>query len=82
MFLDGCFILQFISCFLHKPEDLKMPGHHIALVKRDLLLLENPLPFQVISSLMDLRFGGEAGGGNTSGTFVHFLLDKSHSRKW
>ncbi|KAG5252740.1 UPF0481 protein [Salix suchowensis] len=26
MFLDGCFILQFISCFLHKPEDLKMPG--------------------------------------------------------
>ncbi|KAB5518980.1 hypothetical protein DKX38_023299 [Salix brachista] len=66
MFLDGCFILQFIFCFLHRPEDLKMPGHHITLVKRDLLLLENQLPFQVIWSLMDLRFGkGEAGGGNT-----------------
>uniref|UniRef100_A0A6N2N872 Uncharacterized protein n=1 Tax=Salix viminalis TaxID=40686 RepID=A0A6N2N872_SALVM len=25
------------------PEDLKMPGHHITLVKRDLLLLENQL---------------------------------------
>ncbi|KAJ6300599.1 hypothetical protein OIU76_021402 [Salix suchowensis] len=66
MFLDGCFILQFIFCILHRPEDLKMPGHHITLVKRDLLLLENQLPFQVIWSLMDSRFGkGEAGGGNT-----------------
>ncbi|KAB5518971.1 hypothetical protein DKX38_023290 [Salix brachista] len=66
MFLDGCFILHFIFCFLHRLENLKMPGHHITLVKRDLLLLENQLPFQVIWSLMDLRFGkGEAGGGNT-----------------
>ncbi|KAJ6300607.1 hypothetical protein OIU76_021410 [Salix suchowensis] len=29
MFLDGCFILQFISCFLHRPEDLNMPGYWI-----------------------------------------------------
>ncbi|KAB5519338.1 hypothetical protein DKX38_023657 [Salix brachista] len=66
MFLDGCFILQFIFYFLNRLEDLNMPGHHITLVKRDLLLLENQVPFQVIWSLMDLRFGkGEAGGGNT-----------------
>lgn len=40
-----------------------MPGHQVVLVKRDLLLLENQLPFQVIWSLMNLRFGkGEEGG--------------------
>lgn len=65
MFLDGCFILQFIFCLLRRPEDLKMPGHQVVLVKRDLLLLENQLPFQVIWSLMNLRFGkGEEGEGN------------------
>jgi len=65
MFLDGCFILQFIFFLLRRPEDLKMPGHQVVLVKRDLLLLENQLPFQVIWSLMNLRFGkGEEGGGN------------------
>ncbi|KAI5560265.1 hypothetical protein BDE02_16G036000 [Populus trichocarpa] len=65
MFLDGCFILQFIFFLLRRPEDLKMPGHQVVLVKRDLLLLENQLPFQVIWSLMNLRFGkGEGGGRN------------------
>ncbi|KAL9373622.1 hypothetical protein Peur_033242 [Populus x canadensis] len=55
MFLDGCFILQFIVFLLRRPVDLKMPGHQVVLVKRDLLLLENQLPFQVIWSLMNLR---------------------------
>ncbi|KAF9664608.1 hypothetical protein SADUNF_Sadunf16G0036100 [Salix dunnii] len=41
MFLDGCFILQFISCVTHNYENLEMSDQQVADVKRDLLLLEN-----------------------------------------
>uniref|UniRef100_A0A6N2N8N5 Uncharacterized protein n=1 Tax=Salix viminalis TaxID=40686 RepID=A0A6N2N8N5_SALVM len=42
MFLDGCFILQFISCVTdHNFENLEMSDRQVAAVKRDLLLLEN-----------------------------------------
>ncbi|KAB5518977.1 hypothetical protein DKX38_023296 [Salix brachista] len=34
MFLDGCFILQFISCFLHRPEDLNMPESFKEMIKK------------------------------------------------
>uniref|UniRef100_A0A6N2NIR1 Uncharacterized protein n=1 Tax=Salix viminalis TaxID=40686 RepID=A0A6N2NIR1_SALVM len=56
MFLDGCFILQFISCVTdHNYENLEMSDRQVAGVKRDLLLLENQVPFPVLQSLMRLR---------------------------
>ncbi|KAL7169171.1 hypothetical protein ACSBR2_034251 [Camellia fascicularis] len=57
MFLDGCFILQFISCIVENQEDqLKMmTSNEIALVQRDLFLLENQLPFIVLHALMMTR---------------------------
>ncbi|KAJ7976661.1 hypothetical protein O6P43_006413 [Quillaja saponaria] len=65
MFLDGCFILQFIRCDLNesKPNDsklneMKMNCHTNAYVVRDLFLLENQLPFIVLEKLMSLRFQG------------------------
>ncbi|KAB5519357.1 hypothetical protein DKX38_023676 [Salix brachista] len=57
MFLDGCFILQFISCVTdHNFENLEMSDRQVADVKRDLLLLENQVPFPVLQSLMRLRY--------------------------
>ncbi|KAF9664610.1 hypothetical protein SADUNF_Sadunf16G0036300 [Salix dunnii] len=59
MFLDGCFILQFISCVTHNYENLEMSDRQVADVKRDLLLLENQVPFPVLKSLMRLRYEKE-----------------------
>uniref|UniRef100_A0A6N2N5K7 Uncharacterized protein n=1 Tax=Salix viminalis TaxID=40686 RepID=A0A6N2N5K7_SALVM len=49
MFIDGCFILQFMHCLNN--ESLEMSDRQIFDVKRDLLLLENQLPFAVLDSL-------------------------------
>ncbi|KAG6743729.1 hypothetical protein POTOM_052430 [Populus tomentosa] len=56
MFLDGCFILQFIHCVTHNYENLEMTDRQVAGVKRDLLLLENQIPFRVLKSLTSLRY--------------------------
>ncbi|KAJ6300597.1 hypothetical protein OIU76_021400 [Salix suchowensis] len=49
MFIDGCFILQFMHCLDN--ESLEMSDRQIFHVKQDLLLLENQLPFAVLDSL-------------------------------
>ncbi|KAJ6300615.1 hypothetical protein OIU76_021418 [Salix suchowensis] len=61
MFLDGCFVIQFMHCLLDDHENLKMTSHVAALVARDILLLENQLPFLVLRRLMNLRFGDDVG---------------------
>ncbi|KAJ6300592.1 hypothetical protein OIU76_021395 [Salix suchowensis] len=57
MFIDGCFILQFIYYFLHEPENLMMSNYEASLVTKDLFLLENQLPFVVLESLWSFRAG-------------------------
>ncbi|KAJ4706274.1 hypothetical protein OWV82_019947 [Melia azedarach] len=64
MFLDGCFVVQFIYCWTynhddHRPNDttsLGMKSNIEAWVKRDLFLLENQLPFKILEKLMMLKF--------------------------
>ncbi|KAH8486182.1 hypothetical protein H0E87_027597 [Populus deltoides] len=56
MFIDGCFILQFMHCLNGENGDLKMSDQQIFHVKRDLLLLENQLPFAVLHSLRTKRY--------------------------
>ncbi|KAJ6300614.1 hypothetical protein OIU76_021417 [Salix suchowensis] len=56
MFIDGCFILQFMHCLDNESEKLEMSEQQIFHVKRDLLLLENQLPFAVLDSLKKQRF--------------------------
>ncbi|CAK7324133.1 unnamed protein product [Dovyalis caffra] len=53
MFLDGNFLLEFLD---GKLEKQKLRNEEVALVRRDLFLLENQLPFGVLLSLMRLRF--------------------------
>ncbi|XP_015901994.3 UPF0481 protein At3g47200-like [Ziziphus jujuba] len=52
MFLDGCFILEFIIMCLPMREE-KYHSNMIANVKQDLFLLENQLPYIVLKKLME-----------------------------
>ncbi|KAJ0014929.1 hypothetical protein Pint_20099 [Pistacia integerrima] len=61
MFLDACFLLQFIYCIVREERAaLKMKSNMIALVKPDLFLLENQIPFQLLNELsFESKFGDE-----------------------
>ncbi|KAK2652138.1 hypothetical protein Ddye_011994 [Dipteronia dyeriana] len=71
MFLDGCFILQFIRCFVNDYKDLNIKLCLAAFVKRDLLLLENQLPFKVLKELMSSK---EVEWKKTFSTFFTLIL--------
>ncbi|KAK1578404.1 hypothetical protein Q3G72_030036 [Acer saccharum] len=71
MFLDGCFILQFIRCFVSDHRDLNMKLCLAAFVRRDLLLLENQLPFLVLRELMSSK---ENEWKKTFSTFFNGIL--------
>uniref|UniRef100_A0A6N2LNT8 Uncharacterized protein n=1 Tax=Salix viminalis TaxID=40686 RepID=A0A6N2LNT8_SALVM len=58
MFIDGCFILQFMHCLDNESEKLEMSEQQIFHMKRDFLLLENQLPFAVLDSLREQRLTG------------------------
>ncbi|KAB5551720.1 hypothetical protein DKX38_009031 [Salix brachista] len=81
MFLDGCFILQFINGVMSKNLDM-MNDRQIILVKQDLLLLENQLPFPVLKSLMSLSCDGNDIGMKIIGYFLslHTLQQSDHRR--
>ncbi|XP_028121997.1 uncharacterized protein LOC114319185 [Camellia sinensis] len=65
MFLDGCFVLQYIHYKNDEEEETKMTmkNHEKAFVQRDLFLLENQLPFIVLQALMTMNseFAGKKG---------------------
>ncbi|KAF3672806.1 hypothetical protein FXO37_07322 [Capsicum annuum] len=53
MFLDGCFILQYIYCIVTgNIKQQQMKSHDRAFTRRNLFLLENQLPFEVLRELM------------------------------
>ncbi|KAJ0014935.1 hypothetical protein Pint_20095 [Pistacia integerrima] len=76
MFLDACFILQFIYRIVKKEEEaLKMKSNMIALVQRDLFLLENQIPFQVLNELsFESKFGDENSKQTMLNEFVTLFL--------
>ncbi|XP_059308856.1 UPF0481 protein At3g47200-like [Lycium ferocissimum] len=51
MFLDGCFIVKFIIDQSPNARKFYMKEHDRDVVRRDLLLFENQLPFQVLTML-------------------------------
>ena len=53
LFLDGCFILQFIYSYVHgKLNTFNLKSDQIVFVLHDFFLLENQIPFQVLDLLM------------------------------
>ncbi|XP_016544905.2 UPF0481 protein At3g47200-like [Capsicum annuum] len=64
MLLDGCFILQYFHCIVTgNSKELKMKSHDIAFIRRDLFLLENQLPLEVLQVLMSCKFKNNEGLG-------------------
>ncbi|XP_060174613.1 UPF0481 protein At3g47200-like [Lycium barbarum] len=63
MFVDGCFILQYIlrGFVPGNIKQLHMKITDIALIRRDLFLLENQLPFEVLQVLMTYKFNKDEG---------------------
>ncbi|KAH7844634.1 hypothetical protein Vadar_030116 [Vaccinium darrowii] len=57
MFVDGCFSLHYICSIVEGNHDELKKIQQIALVRRDMLLLENQLPFLVLRVLMRASFG-------------------------
>jgi hypothetical protein len=61
MLLDGCFLLQFMISMCRHPDDPDDPlmsrgevRRCINAIARDVMLLENQIPWLVLSSLMQL----------------------------
>ncbi|CAH1425334.1 unnamed protein product [Lactuca virosa] len=66
MLLDGCFILFFIECVASQNTMLMLNNEYLgalgfAHISRDILLLENQIPFIVLQVLLDLRFPEDRG---------------------
>ncbi|KAB5519339.1 hypothetical protein DKX38_023658 [Salix brachista] len=85
MFLDGCFILQFMHCLInYESEKLEMSDRQIFHVKRDLLLLENQLPFAVLDSLRKQRYKNLSDSNEIINNFLSLHIRSSIKpiQKW
>ncbi|KAJ4978519.1 hypothetical protein NE237_009299 [Protea cynaroides] len=73
MFLDGCLLLYSIDRIAKDKlsEDTKIKNSQMAFISRDILLLENQLPFVVLQALMSLNIPGDEGEG-----LVHEFIGK------
>ncbi|CAL5420719.1 unnamed protein product [Camellia sinensis] len=76
MFLDGCFTLQYIYSIVNESQRVLKIIHHAPLVRRDLFLLENQLPFIVLQVPMRLRFENHD-GENMITVFIKRVRGKS-----
>ena len=56
LFVDGCAILQFIYCAstMDKFKDISIKDDSVAFGHKDLILLENQLPYSLLEWLMSL----------------------------
>ncbi|KAB5519346.1 hypothetical protein DKX38_023665 [Salix brachista] len=84
MFIDGCFILQFMHCLNAESEKLEMSDRQIFHVKRDLLLLENQLPFAVMDSLRRQRYKNLSESNEIINNFLSLHIRSSGKpiKKW
>ncbi|KAL6654576.1 hypothetical protein ACP70R_008041 [Stipagrostis hirtigluma subsp. patula] len=59
MFIDGCFLLQFVNTLSPRSGETSLPismiHPHLFGIMRDMMLLENQIPWPVIEFLMELK---------------------------
>ncbi|CAO2170356.1 unnamed protein product [Urochloa humidicola] len=76
LLLDGCFILEFFfKWHTREPDELCDVGWGLTLVRRDLLLLENQLPFFVVEKLYDVVAGVHGGRELLVNLFLEYASD-------
>lgn len=55
MFFDGCFLLRFIDLFVKRNlDELQIRAHLYGFIHKDILLLENQVPYVVLKVLMNM----------------------------
>ncbi|CAO2177006.1 unnamed protein product [Urochloa humidicola] len=76
LLLDGCFILEFFfKWHTREPDELCDVGWGLTLVRSDLLLLENQLPFFVVEKLYDVVAGVHGGRELLVNLFLEYASD-------
>ncbi|KAI3514391.1 hypothetical protein L1887_12757 [Cichorium endivia] len=78
MLRDGCFVLFFIECLANWKKILFLNNEYLgamgfANITRDILLLENQIPFVVLQVLLDLRFPDKGKGEEILNKFFNYL---------
>ena len=68
IFIDSCFVIQFMDSCVNANSNLKMDDVNTMyietpVVMRDIMLLENQLPFSILTKLMSLSVRFESGKG-------------------
>ncbi|XP_052176568.1 putative UPF0481 protein At3g02645 [Diospyros lotus] len=64
LFLDSCFVIQFMdSCVNSENNNIKTTNIDTAFIRRDIMLLENQLPLEILTKLMCLSLRFEGGQG-------------------
>nr|XP_016464235.1 PREDICTED: UPF0481 protein At3g47200-like [Nicotiana tabacum] len=87
MLLDGCFVLNLIEterqdcCFKVYNTILHLGIGVVSFIVRDMFLVENQVPFQVLKLLFNLRFGGDHGFEEMSKTYCYNVLFGQHEPK-
>ncbi|XP_058068873.1 UPF0481 protein At3g47200-like [Magnolia sinica] len=77
MFLDGCFVLYFIENelpFDGRATMLEISNNLIPLIIRDMFLIENQLPFEVLDALINLRWGSISEGKEKILKFIEWKV--------
>ncbi|XP_072984397.1 uncharacterized protein [Typha latifolia] len=94
LFFDGCFVLHFIDKFVKgESKDLQISTHLHGFILRDMLLLENQIPYIVLNALMSekkvdidkflnqivgIEAKGNGAGGNGSSDVASDLQGHAH----
>ncbi|XP_023741163.1 UPF0481 protein At3g47200 [Lactuca sativa] len=86
MLHDGCFVLFFIECVACRNNKLMLNNEYLgalgfAHVSRDVLLLENQIPFVVLQVLLDLRFPVDRGERILNGFFNYLNYGEITTRE-
>ncbi|XP_076958155.1 UPF0481 protein At3g47200-like [Bidens hawaiensis] len=89
MLHDACFVLFYIECLSHRHEIIFLNADHLGAIgviniSRDILLLENQIPFVILEVLLKLKYPDDKGENILNGFFnylnygeVMILKDKN-----
>ncbi|XP_052174621.1 putative UPF0481 protein At3g02645 isoform X2 [Diospyros lotus] len=77
MFIDSCFLIQFMnSCVYPEKNNIKITYLETSLIMRDIMLLENQLPFKILIELMNLSSRFKDGiGDKMINEFIKLIMN-------
>ncbi|XP_052199561.1 uncharacterized protein LOC127806367 [Diospyros lotus] len=80
MFLDSCFVIEFMdNCVNPKKDDERITNFDLPFIMRDIMLLENQLPFNILEKLMS--FNGQYIGKEMIDKFIAMIINDHRTEK-